>query len=294
MSIFKMDPAKKVNNNGATVVNGGNIDPRNPISQSLNVSTLGVNKQQFGSTMVEQVGGDDGKSQPYGLTQALSGGNFAYQPEVFGERSVLARGIGPAGNKINGTPNVFLNRTASEYQNVPRFKKNTKEGSKIVDGDQWLMPPNHFTKRDGVEVATTHRARANNVATLTVASHTFEVGDYVEVRGLGGVGYNGFFTVSAKTGTTISFTSLGPNETIEADAGGFIYGTQSQQINPGFQPNPDRGTRYDFEDGKGGTGADKAVSANRSVPGEITFRFGAAKPKTSNLKPRDQSEGEGP
>jgi hypothetical protein len=214
MSDFKLDPTKKVNNNGATVVNGGNIDPRNPISQSLPVNTLGVNKGSFGSKLVEITAVDDGESQPYGLMPASNGGNFAYNPAVFGERGVIARGVGSAaGNLINGKPSTFLNRTASEYQGVPRFKKNTKQGSKISDGDKWLMPPPPFA--DG-------------------------------------------------------------------------------QIHPGFVPNPLRGSGYMFEDGKGGVADDKAVSANRSVPGEITFRFGAAKPKTSNLKPRDQTEGEGP
>jgi len=216
MSDFKLNPSKKINNNGATVVNGGNIDPKNPISKNLDLSTLGVNRQGFGSEVKEITPVDDGKSNPNGITSAITGGAhvFAYSPAKFGDRTVLARGVGnDAGAKINRVASTFLNRTAAEYASVKRFEKNDMQGSKIVDGDKWLMPP--------------------------------------------------------------------------PPSGG-------TEIYPGFVPNPLRGSGYSFENGKGGTAADKNITANRSVPGEITFRTGSPKPTTRNLKARDSGEGNGP
>jgi hypothetical protein len=214
MSSFKLDPLKKINNNGATVINGGNISQNNPVTKNLALKDLGVT-QNLGSTVKEISATDNGTSQPYGVQMANSGVGyvFAYDQGKYNERSVLARGIGAAGTKINRVESNFLNRTASEYAGVPRFKSNVIQGSKVVDGDHWLMPP-------------------------------------------------------------------------PPSGGG--------QIHPGFQPNPLRGSGYLFEDGTGGVAADKNVTANRSVPGEITFRTGSPVPQTKNLKARDASEGVGP
>lgn len=215
MSNFKLDPNKKINNNGATVINGGNIDPSNPVTKSVELSTLGVNNEGFGSEVKRLDPVDDGRSNPNGIIPAVSGLNnvFAYSPAKFGDRTVIARGVGDAGTKINRVASTFLNRQAAEYASVKRFESNDMQGSKIVDGDHWLMPP--------------------------------------------------------------------------PPSGG-------TEIYPGFTPNTLRGSGYMFENCKGGTAADKNISANRSVPGEITFRTGSPIPKTTNLKARDASEGVGP
>ncbi|MDF7776888.1 hypothetical protein P1X14_16645 [Sphingomonas sp. AOB5] len=75
----------------------------------------------------------------------------------------------------------------------------------------------------GFSRAMTHRARAGNVATLTIGAHPLVIGNPVAVTGAGGTGYN---TTNVKltgvAGTTISFPSVGPNEGTTADAGGTV------------------------------------------------------------------------
>jgi hypothetical protein len=75
-----------------------------------------------------------------------------------------------------------------------------------------------------VVATTTHRARASNVATLTTASaHGLSVGDFVNVRGLGGTGYNGRVEcITGTTGSTIVYASTGANEGSTADTGGQV------------------------------------------------------------------------
>lgn len=73
--------------------------------------------------------------------------------------------------------------------------------------------------------ATTHRARAANVATITTAAaHSLQVGQSVTVSGVGGSGYNATANV-ATTPTTTSFTysNTGDAEGTTADTGGTVY-----------------------------------------------------------------------
>lgn len=72
------------------------------------------------------------------------------------------------------------------------------------------------------QVATTHRMRSSNIATLTVASHSFIAGDSVTVSGVSGTGYNGTFTITGVTTTTISYANTGSDESSTADTGGII------------------------------------------------------------------------
>lgn len=73
------------------------------------------------------------------------------------------------------------------------------------------------------QIATTHRSRTGNVATLTVASHSFAVGDTVNISLLGGTGYNATGkTITAVTLTTISFASTGADEAQTADTAGRV------------------------------------------------------------------------
>jgi len=71
---------------------------------------------------------------------------------------------------------------------------------------------------------TTNRARAANVATLTVASTTgIAVGSKIRVAGVGGTGYNSsLVTVTAFSPTTIQYANTGSNEGTTADTGGTI------------------------------------------------------------------------
>lgn len=76
--------------------------------------------------------------------------------------------------------------------------------------------------RQATVMATTFRARTSNVATLTMLAHKFLVGDIVTVATVGGTGYNGTVTLTAVTGTTISYASTGSNEGSTADVAGTV------------------------------------------------------------------------
>lgn len=69
---------------------------------------------------------------------------------------------------------------------------------------------------------TVSRARSANVATNVFASnHSLSVGNEINIRGLGGAGYNGHVTIaSVPNATTITYASTGGNETTVADFGG--------------------------------------------------------------------------
>jgi len=75
-------------------------------------------------------------------------------------------------------------------------------------------------------VATTYRARATNVATLTTGvAHGFKVGDTLTMTGIGGTGYNVTATVaSVPSTTTFTYANTGDPEGSTADTGGSIDG----------------------------------------------------------------------
>lgn len=62
----------------------------------------------------------------------------------------------------------------------------------------------------------TSRSRTSNVATVTITNHGLVVGDDFNVRGSGGEGYDGHVIVTAKTTNTVSYSSLGTDETATA------------------------------------------------------------------------------
>lgn len=72
--------------------------------------------------------------------------------------------------------------------------------------------------------ATTNRARASNVATITTAAtHGLTVGMTVAISGLGGTGYNGTFVVaSVPSGTTFTYANTGANEATTSDTLGTV------------------------------------------------------------------------
>lgn len=77
----------------------------------------------------------------------------------------------------------------------------------------------------GVGQATTFRARADGVATLTTgAAHGFSVGDEITVASVGGSDYNGvWFVKSVPTSTTFTYDNpLGANENSTADTAGRV------------------------------------------------------------------------
>lgn len=89
------------------------------------------------------------------------------------------------------------------------------------------------------DLAITNVVLTSNVATLTVASHPFVVGDVIFVQGCSNTVFNGTYTVTAQTGTTISYARTNANIGTVAGTGtitngvGVPAGTQTLVLHPG-------------------------------------------------------------
>jgi hypothetical protein len=110
--------------------------------------------------------------------------------------------------------------------------------------------------RTNISYSTTNRSRSSNVATITIGTHAIEVGNVIEVAGLGGTGYNGVHVVTAVAGTTVSYANTGSNEGSTGDTGGTVYrcmgglvdGEAFIQHGYDFDTNLQRGSGSDGED----------------------------------------------
>jgi len=85
------------------------------------------------------------------------------------------------------------------------------------------------------EIATTQRARASNVATITTGSvHNLLVGDGFVISGLGGSGYNGTWIVTVVTDTThFSYACTGGDEGQTGDTNGIVISNMSGKVSGG-------------------------------------------------------------
>ena len=79
---------------------------------------------------------------------------------------------------------------------------------------------------NGTTVAVTSAAGSAGTATLTVASHTFIVGDVITVAGVTPTGYNGTYVVTAQNATTISYA----NATVTAGGAGTVSGNATLTV----------------------------------------------------------------
>ena len=87
--------------------------------------------------------------------------------------------------------------------------------------------------RKSSRCGTVSRARASNVATIvTDADHRLAVGEKVIVSGLGGVGYNGTWTVaSVPNSTTFTYANTGSDEGTTGDTSGTVVGPRYTPYN---------------------------------------------------------------
>jgi hypothetical protein len=100
-------------------------------------------------------------------------------------------------------------------------------------------------------VATVHRARASNIATIgTATAHGLIAGESVDVSDLGGTGYNGdHIVLSAPDSTHFTYANIGDPESEAADTGGTIRenmvgnvgGASSIQLSFDYDNNVQRG-----------------------------------------------------
>jgi len=107
-------------------------------------------------------------------------------------------------------------------------------------------------------VATVHRARASNIATIgTVSAHGLAIGNGIKVSGVGGTGYNGNAIVLTVPDTThFTYVNTGDNEAETSDTGGTITrtmvgkisGASSVQFSYAYDTNVQRGAGSDGED----------------------------------------------
>ena len=82
-------------------------------------------------------------------------------------------------------------------------------------------------------IAITNVALTSNVATITVAAHTFAVGDNITVSGCSNAVFNGVYKVSAQTATTISYSRTNANVS-SASATGNVTNNAAAPSNVGM------------------------------------------------------------
>ena len=71
-------------------------------------------------------------------------------------------------------------------------------------------------------VATTQRAVASNVATITSATHSLTTGDYIYLSGMGDSSYDGIHQVTVTSTTEFTFSLTHADESTTADTAGTV------------------------------------------------------------------------
>jgi hypothetical protein len=85
------------------------------------------------------------------------------------------------------------------------------------------VAPLHLLSPFSMVGRTTTRMIDNNIATLNIGNHGFSVGDVISVSGITvELAYNGTFTVTSKTETTVSYALTHADELETADTGGIV------------------------------------------------------------------------
>ena len=153
---------QKVNNNGGTVVGGGDFDPTGPISNDLKIRDLGFDGV-YGSQIVESVATSDDTTDPDGLITANpnSAGGLAHQED----RNIIAIGLD---STINGEASN-LQTPASDYAGVPRYKRNVVTGSTKLGKRQWLYPALPGPERVPGKVLDPNEGQAYDFASTTAS-----------------------------------------------------------------------------------------------------------------------------
>lgn len=161
----------------------------------------------------------------YGITVADDGTNTT--------EFILGSKAGTAGvegcmirvESASQTPKFFIDgRTDTDVNNFKLY------GSTFYDSAYLKFPD----QPSGV--ATVHRARSSNVATLGVNGHGLIVGNTVEVTGLGGTGYNGTWTVaSVPDANHFTYANTGTDEGETADTGGTSTSLNVEVISCNFE-----------------------------------------------------------
>lgn len=107
------------------------------------------------------------------------------------------------------------------------YSQNVTGPVPVTTGGNGTTTGNHLFLRIGLEgigLQTATRSRTSGVAQIaTVLPHGFLVGDQVRVRALGGVGYNGLYTVTGVPSATLfNYVNSGVDELPTADLTGNV------------------------------------------------------------------------
>lgn len=142
-----------------------------------------------------------------------------------------------------------------------------------------LKPTITWAHSDLSTFTVTTRQSSGTTRTLTIGTHALQVGNDVSVSGVA-AGYNGFFRITAVTGTTISY--VGPTSITEtvAATGSVIYGdgraqylfevavySAAQYGAGGFAPGVSASTW-----GMGGVSSASSVTVGASLTNATTYR----------------------
>jgi hypothetical protein len=107
-------------NNGGTIVNAGNVASNGPVTKVIGLNELHANAD-YGSKVVANDGTGGSTSDPWGVTQVLPSGTFAYFPNAAnGERNFIVKCAGDSAAKINNMATDMLNVPGAEYDGVDR------------------------------------------------------------------------------------------------------------------------------------------------------------------------------
>ena len=81
-------------------------------------------------------------------------------------------------------------------------------------------------------LAVSASARTSTTVTLTVASHEYQVGDFITVSGFvsAGAPFNGTYAVTGGSATTITYTTTTTGNVADGGTAGVIYGGKAQVL----------------------------------------------------------------
>lgn len=126
-------------------------------------------------------------------------------------------------NLTTGTA-IQLTTDGSLPASVPQVTPSVNYYVRVADAFTAYLYTSLAKANDSQARISVSRSRTGDVATLiTAAAHGFSTGDYVDVSGLGGSGYNGLGNqVTVVDSTTFTYVNTGTNEATTADTGGLI------------------------------------------------------------------------
>lgn len=96
-----------INNDGATVVNAGNVPAGSPVTKVLGVNQVNGSQQQYGARVVTNTATGNGTSDPHGVVKAKASGTFAYRSAKGSDFLIRQAGSENAG-KVNGSASTIL------------------------------------------------------------------------------------------------------------------------------------------------------------------------------------------